>query len=318
MKTALMIATMVLFMTVAAYAIETPLNVEISHTGTYVIISWNAVSNANHYKVYERNTPYGEYVWDESGTFTTPTRWIKPEPSARKFYRVTAVSGEAQLPVNLGMAGDFAILAETGISTVPFSAITGNIGVSPNSATSITGFSLILDGGGTFSTSTQVVGNVYASDYSYPTPNILITAVGDMITAYNDAAGRPTPDVLNLGAGNLSGLTLAPGLYKWGTGILITSAVTLNGGPNDVWIFQISDGVTMGAGASVTLAGGAQAKNIFWQSTGIVSLGTAAHLEGIVLCSSAITLGTGATVNGRLLAQTAVTLDQSTITQPTP
>ncbi|PKN78420.1 MAG: hypothetical protein CVU48_08365 [Candidatus Cloacimonetes bacterium HGW-Cloacimonetes-1] len=74
----------------------------------------------------------------------------------------------------------------------------------------------------------------------------------------------------------------------------------------------------MSAGAQVTLAGGALAKNIFWQSVGVVSLETAAHMEGIVLCSTAITLGTGATVNGRLLAQTAVTMDQATVTQPTP
>jgi len=318
MKNAIMIATMVFFVTVAAYAIETPLNVEISHTGTHVIISWNAVATANQYKVYVRDTPDGLFEWDENGTFTTPTSWTKPEPSDRKFYQVTAVSGGAQPTVNLGVAGDFVILAETGISTVPISAITGDIGVSPNSATSITGFDLILDATGVFSTSTQVTGNVYASDYAVPTPNILITAVGDMVTAYNDAAGRPTPDFLNMGAGNLSGLTLVPGLYKWDTGVMVTTAVTLNGGPNDVWIFQIPDGITMGPGATVTLAGGAKAKNIFWQSFGVVSLDTAAHMEGIVLCYSAITLGTNATVNGRLLAQTAVTLQSSTVVQPTP
>lgn len=175
-----------------------------------------------------------------------------------------------------------------------------------------------MDNGGTFSTSTQVVGKVYASDYLSPTPAKLISAIGDMQAAYNDAAGRVTPDFLNFGAGNLDGLTLVPGLYKWDTGILLTSAVTLNGGANDVWIFQIGQGIVFDSGANVILSGGANPKNIIWQSAGVVALGTAAHLEGIVLSATQITLATGATVNGRLLAQTAVTLDHSTVTQPTP
>ncbi|MDZ4121662.1 MAG: ice-binding family protein, partial [Candidatus Cloacimonadaceae bacterium] len=151
-----------------------------------------------------------------------------------------------------------------------------------------------------------------------PTPTNLNTAIGDMITAYNDAAGRVDPDYLNLGSGDISGLTLAPGLYKWGTGLSINDDVTLTGGPNDVWIFQIAEGISMGSGASITLAGGALPKNIFWQAAGVVALNTTAHMEGIILSQTAITLATGASINGRLLAQTAVTLDQSTVIQPAP
>jgi hypothetical protein len=316
MKHVMMIFTMVFIMTISVYAIETPVNLEITHNGTNVTLSWNAVNSATHYHVYDCATPYGVFLQNVTGSFLSATSWTKPEPAPRKFYKVTAVGGLT--PVNLGTAGNFVILAKTGVSTVPSSDVTGNIGVSPYAATFITGFSLTMHSSGTYSTSTQVTGHVYAADYTPPTPSNLTTAVGDMELAYTDAAGRVTPDYLNLGAGNLSGLTLSPGLYKWGTGILITTAVTLNGGPNDVWIFQIAEGITMGAGATVTLAGGALPQNIFWQSVGVVSLDTAAHLEGIVLSSTSITLGTGATVNGRLLAQTAVTLDQSTVTQPTP
>ena len=147
--------------------------------------------------------------------------------------------GKGPAPVVLGMAGNYVILAKSGISTVPTSAITGNLGLSPAAASYITGFSLVADASGVFSTSTQVIGNVYAADYAVPTPANLTTAVSNMETAYTDAAGRALPDFTELGAGEIGGLTLVPGLYKWGTDVLISTDVTLNGGPNDVWIFQI-------------------------------------------------------------------------------
>jgi hypothetical protein len=225
-------------------------------------------------------------------------------------------AGAAQGPVDLGTAGNFVILAKSGISTIPTSAITGDIGVSPIHATALTGFSLTLDGTGQFATSLLITGKAYASDYAVPTPVNLTTAVGDMQTAYTDAAGRTTPDFTELGAGEIGGLILVPGLYKWGTDVLISSDVTLNGGPNDVWIFQIAGKITQANGTRVFLSGGALAKNIFWQSFGDVALGTTAHFEGIILSQSAISLATGASINGRLLAQTAVTLDSSTVNSP--
>jgi len=318
MKKLIILITMVFFVTMFVYALEIPLNVEITHTETHVNISWSYVYNASHYKVYTCDTPYGQYVWDQDGTFPTPTSWTKPESEPIKFYRVTAVQG--LIPVNLGTAGNFVILAKAGISSDPPSVITGNIGVSPAAATYITGFELLMDplGSGTFSISTQIDGNVYAADYTSPTPANLTVAIGDMGLAYVDAAGRTLPDFINLLSGDISGQTLAPGLYKWDTGVTISTPVTLNGGTEDVWIFQISEGIVMAPNASVILTGGAQAKNVFWQSFGQVQLGTNAHLEGIVLCSTAIILGNGASASGRLLAQTAVTLDQSTVTQPAP
>src|ERR1700677_2786611 len=105
----------------------------------------------------------------------------------------------AQLPVNLGDAGNYVILSKSGISTVPTSAITGDIGVSPIAATGITGFSLIHRFGSPFATSAQVTGKVYAANYSAPTPANLTTAVGNMQTAYTDAAGRTIPNFTELG-----------------------------------------------------------------------------------------------------------------------
>jgi hypothetical protein len=228
-----------------------------------------------------------------------------------------ATTGMAvQAPVNLGTAGSFVILAKSGVSTVPASAITGDIGVSPIDSTAITGFALSLTANSPFATSAQVTGKVYAPDYAAPTPVNLTTAIGDMQTAYTDAAGRTIPDFTELGAGQIGGLTLVPGLYKWGTDLLISSDVTLDGGPNAVWVFQIAGKITQANGTKIHLAGGALAANVFWQSFGDVSLGTSTHFEGIILAQTAINLATGASINGRLLAQTAVTLEGNAVTAP--
>jgi hypothetical protein len=220
-------------------------------------------------------------------------------------------------PVNLGLAGGFAILAKAGISTVPTSAVTGNLGISPAAATSVTGFDLTLDPSNVFSTSAQVIGRVYASDYAPPTPNNLTTAVLDMETAFTDAAGR-APDVTELGAGDIGGMTLVPGVYKWGTGLLIPTDLTLDGSATGVWIFQVAQDLNLSSATNIVLTGGALPKNVFWQVTGAVDVGTTAQFSGVILSATAISFHTGASINGRLLAQTAVTLDGNTVVAPTP
>ncbi|MDP3793789.1 MAG: ice-binding family protein, partial [Candidatus Uhrbacteria bacterium] len=137
--------------------------------------------------------------------------------------------------VNLGSAGNFVILAKSGISTTGATAITGDIGVSPIAASAITGFGLTMDSSNVFSTSALVIGKVYAADYAVPTPANMTTAISDMQTAYTDAAGRTLPTATELGAGNIGGMTLAPGLYKWGTGVTIPTDITLSGNANDIW-----------------------------------------------------------------------------------
>lgn len=222
--------------------------------------------------------------------------------------------GQGPAPVNLGMAGNYTILAASAISTVPGSAITGHLGISPAAASFITGFSLTAPPT-TYSTSTQVTGQVFASDYDTPTPANLTTAVLDMGTAYTDAAGRAA-DYTELGAGEIGRMTLPPAVYKWSSGVLISNDLVLTGGPNDVWIFQIAGDLKIASAVRVTLAGGALARNIFWQTFGNADFGTTSHFEGIVLSQTAITLKTGASANSRLLAQTAVSLDQNVVVQP--
>jgi hypothetical protein len=220
------------------------------------------------------------------------------------------------LPVDLLTAGNFTILTKTGITTTGVTHITGDIGVSPIAATAMTGFGLILDASGEFSTSTLVTGKVYAASYASPTPAILTTAISDMETAYTDAAGRTSPDFTNLGTGNISGMVLAPGLYKFTTGVVINSAgVTFSGGPNDVWIIQAPT-LNLQAGAIVTIGDEAQAKNIFWQVPGAVVIAANSTLQGNLLAATAITVASGAVLNGRALGQTNVTLSGNTITAP--
>jgi hypothetical protein len=228
----------------------------------------------------------------------------------------TASKGPA--PVGLGLAGNYGVLAKTAISTVPASSVTGDIGISPAAATFITGFSLVADATNVFATSSQLVGKAYAADYAVPTPSNLTTAISNMESAYSDAAGRPTPDFLELGTGNIGGLTLVPGLYKWTSTVTIPVDVVLSGGTNDVWIFQTTGDLTMNAGKNVTLSGGARARNIFWQVAGKATFGANSHFEGILLSKTDITLQTGATMNGRALAQTQVALQQAALTQPAP
>jgi uncharacterized repeat protein (TIGR02543 family) len=224
--------------------------------------------------------------------------------------------------VNLGSAATYSILTKSGISSIGITAVEGDIGVSPAAATAITGFSLIMDTNGQSSHTTiptHVTGKVYAADYAAPTPSKLTVAIADMETAYTTANNLVTPaPILETGAGNISGLTLTPGLYKWSTGVLIApnASVTLSGGANDTWVFQIAQDLTLDPSAQVKLLGGAQAKNITWVVAGQAVLKTNTVLFGTILSKTLISLDTGSMVTGKLFAQTAVTLGTATVNQP--
>lgn len=218
--------------------------------------------------------------------------------------------------VDLGTAGNYVILAKTGISTTGTTDITGDIAVSPESQTALTGFGETLSSDGTFATSPLVTGQLFAADMTSPTPTTLTTAVSDMETAYTDAAGRSNPDFTELGAGEIGGMTLDPGLYQWGTGVLVGSDVTLNGSADDVWIFQIGQDLKLEDGQAITLSGGAVPENIFWQVAGEVTLQAGTTFNGIILGQTSIILKSGAVINGRALAQTATTLISNEINDP--
>lgn len=274
----------------------------------------------------ERNTPQASrcFCGQTQGRTSTKANALVAAAVAVSaflvFTTVMAPSAKGAVVVELGAAGDFTILSSAGITTTAGTSIVGNIGVSPIAATAITGFSLTLDPSGQFALSPLVTGKVFAASYSVPTPTVLATAIGDMQTAYTDAAGRSNPDFLNLYNGNLDGQTLAAGLYKWGSAVTITNSVTISGGgdPNAVWIFQIDNRFSLANGANIFLSNGAQARNIFWQSVEGATLGTNSHFEGILLTATDIAAQTGASMNGNLYAQTAVTLQSNAITQAIP
>lgn len=266
------------------------------------------------------NIGYTFINWTDNGAIaSTSSSYTFPLNANRTLVaNFSLIAGVGPGQIDLGTAGDFSILTKSGISTTGVTAVGGNIGVSPASSTAITGFGLIMDASGQFSHTPIVTGSVFAADYSAPTPAKMTTAVNDMQTAFTTANGLVTPaPIVGLYAGDISGRILPPGLYKWSTGVLISNAgVTLTGGPNDTWVFQISQDLTVNNGAIVTLLGGAQAKNIFWVVTGQATLGSNVDFSGNILSKTLISLNTGAKVTGKLLAQTAVTLNASTVVQP--
>jgi len=214
--------------------------------------------------------------------------------------------------VNLGTASNFAILSKTGITDVPTSIITGNVGSSP-----ITGASIGV-------TCAEVTGSIYSTNATGPMPcritgpSLLTTAVSNMDTAYTDAATRTpaTSPELNIGSGTVTTQTLAPGLYTWTTPVDITGDITLSGSASDVWIFQVNGTLTIDAGKNIILTGGALPENIFWQTTSTVNLMAGSHFEGNILSQTDIAMRSAATLTGRALAQTAVTLIANTVSIP--
>ena len=144
--------------------------------------------------------------------------------------------------INLGTAGDFVVLTKKGVATTGTSDVNGDMGTSPLTSAAITGFALAMDGTDTFSTSSQVTGKVYASDYAAPTPANLFTAITDMETAIADAAGRTEPDHTDIYDGDLTGagidstakLALSPGLYKFTSSVGFTDDIVFDGSSTDI------------------------------------------------------------------------------------
>lgn len=205
-------------------------------------------------------------------------------------------------PVDLRSTAPFAILSGAAITSTGGGGICGNAGASP-----ITGAAIGL-------LATQVVGTIYAVDAAGPAgsimnPALLTVAKADLTLAYNDAAARtpvPVGAFLDPGAGNIGGMSLVPGLYKFSSSALVTGAdLTLTGGVDDVWIFQIGTRLEVGSAIRILLAGGAQARNVFWQVGSSATVGTYAVFKGTILADQAITLNTGSSLEGRALAFTA-------------
>jgi len=243
------------------------------------------------------------------GSCTQEEEVIVRDSSSSSMYSSSS-SKKSIKTVDLGVAGEFVILSKSGITNVYKSSVVGDVGTSP-----ITGAALLLK-------CNEVTGTIYTVDAAGPLPcrvtnaTRLGTAVLDMQAAYTDAAGRSKPDFLNLGAGNIGGLTLTPGLYTWTSALVIPTDITISGSSTDIFILQVAGTINMSSAVGITLKGGAQANNIFWVASGAVTLGTTSHFEGNILSKTGINMQTGASINGRMLAQTAVTLQKNSIVMP--
>jgi hypothetical protein len=247
-----------------------------------------------------------------SGPTSQPNN-LGPYPTSQP----TCEKYDYEFPVDLGTACDYVILAKSGISTVPTSDITGNIAVSPIASGAMTGFSLTMDSSTQFSTSSQVTGKAFAADYAVPTPGELTIAVSDMEAAYTDASQRANTDATrkNIGGGTIGGHTFFPGVYTFTSGVTITSDITFEGGPEDVFIIQIGTTLYQTANMHVHLSGCAQAKNIFWAVGTTTYIGADASMQGILLAFEKVTFITGSSLVGSVLSQKRVDLQQATITQ---
>lgn len=202
----------------------------------------------------------------------------------------------AESAVGLGNAGSFAVLGATTVTNTGHTVISGDLGVSPGSA--VTGFPPGIVNNGA----------IHATD------TLAGLAQHDLITAYDDAAGRtPTQS----GLASLDGMTLVPGVYSGGA-LSLNGTLTLNGTATDVFIFQATSTLNAGTGSNVSLIGGASACNVFWQVATSANIDAGAAFAGTVMALQSVSAKTGATVAGRLLARNgAVTMDTNVITRPT-
>ena len=213
------------------------------------------------------------------------------------FMTATAAGAASPGSVGRGTAGDFAVLAGSTVTNTGTTVLTGDLGLSPG--TSIAGFP-----------PGEVRGAIHQTD------EVALQAKKDLVTAYDDAAGRTSNATIS---GDLGGRTLTPGVYRGAPSLHLTGTLTLDaqGDENAVFIFQApASTLITGSASRVLLIGGAQACNLVWQVGSSATLGTGSAFAGNILALQSITLNHGTTVDGSTLARNAaVTLDQNTISK---
>jgi hypothetical protein len=217
--------------------------------------------------------------------------------------------GHGPIPLELHSAGDFAVLAETAITNAQTSVVTGNVGLSP---------ALGSENALTCGEVSGVIYDVAVGGARCRTVNaaLLTQAVNDGHAAWHDAVAR-VADYTEVGGGNIGGMTLPPATYRWSAGVQISSNLTLQGGPDDVWIFLIEHDLIVDPGVQILLLDGALPQNIYWVTVvNNVEIGAGAYFKGVILAETFIDMKTGASIDGRLLAAQAINLDANTVTQP--
>jgi len=208
----------------------------------------------------------------------------------------------AQTAPSLGQAAGFGVLAASAVTSTGPTVVAGDLGISPNNASSVTGF--------TFSTPPgpgQVTGTTHFADA------LALGAQNDVTAAYNNLAGQACDTTISA---DLGGSTLTPGVYCSASTMGLTGTLTLDaqGDPNAVFIFQVGSSLTTASASLVNVINGGNNCNVFWQIGASATLGTGSTFVGNILALASITVTTGASVDGRALARTAaVTLDSSAV-----
>ena len=228
-----------------------------------------------------------------------------------KVWRFTTGSTPCQQPVNLNSLSTFVAVAGAGLTNSNSGGETvlgGDVGLSPAAT-------CLGDGSPCSALDPVINGTLYADDPA----GVAAAAKVDLTTAYDDAMGRPPGATVN----DLSGMTLAPGVYSSGStmGIAVGQTLVLDaqGDANGVWIFQVGSSLTVNNNAQVLLVNGAKAGNVFWAIFASSTLGDGVTFKGNVLAGSSNSVGTGSQVEGRLLCRTGqITLLADTITLPSP
>lgn len=223
-------------------------------------------------------------------------------------FRTVTPPAAGPAPINLGSASTFGIMATSATTSTGATIINGDVALAPGTSQGIP--------------PAQVNGVIHVNDAE------AAQAQADLLAAYNVAKALPpgaaAPFALGGGA-DLSGLTLPPGVYTSGSTILINgpaaAVLDAGGNPDAVWVFQIGSSLTTVTG-SVSLIGGAQAKNVFWVPTAAATIGSGTTFEGTILAGGDVTANTGATINGRILAGAigagTVALQATTVNVPAP
>jgi len=201
----------------------------------------------------------------------------------------------AAAPVGLGTSATYSVLGGQAVTNTGPTSLSGDLGVSPGTA--ISGFPPGV-----------AAGTTHAADA------VAAQAQSDLVTAYNDAAGRaPTASV----AGDLVGRTLTAGVYNSSSSLALSGTLTLDGqgDPNSVFIVQVASTLITASASAVNVINGAQACHVYWQVGSSATLGTASSFKGTILALTSITVTTGTVVQGRALARNGqVTLDTNTFT----
>lgn len=217
----------------------------------------------------------------------------------------TTGTGLAPGAVPLGSASTFGIMATSAITnTGAATLINGDVSLDPGTSCGLL--------------PVQVNGTIHIND------TVAAQAKADLLVAYNFAKALPPGVTISAGAdlGALYPTGIPPGTYTSGSTMLVSTPLTLDAGgnANAVWVFQIGSSLT--TTASVSLANGAQAKNVFWVPTASATIGVGTTFYGTIIAGVSATGTTGAVINGRILAGAigagTIALDTNTVNVPAP